>query len=434
MSAAAKPPSRSQNEAWFIPPLRSEPRTTSGTGVEASMEDTQPRIYVLNPADRWQAGDEFGYHEVIRHAASGERCELFLVLDQVCGIHRIARIARRATLQRDAQFASDMKASADLLRDLHSSHLVKVIANGMTNEDQPRPYVIIERLAGRNLAVYLRRHGALDPSLTIEIGVQVAKALSVLHRTGLTNPALHPGALMLTHIAGDHFAIKLTGLDRVRRMSSVHCNGSQLDVQSDLRGFGVLLRHLLLGKPEDIHSDLSPSLGEAESGLDPALAQLLHRLTSPDKRLQPNSIDEVLETLRSIQASIAEASCVSMLRRRIQPVPPVRASSQKRGSCSVPKVDAQSSFGGLSLLMPKLRPSSQISISAIPSGILWLVSFLLLCLASVFALKANCTPVAPTLNAIETALAPYGLSRTSIRASSTARPVSAAQGDQAGQV
>lgn len=407
MSAAAKPRILSLHREWFIPPLLSETCATSGSTVGASFEDTQPHIHVLSPADRWQAGDEFGYHEVIRHAVSGERCELFLVLDQVCGIHRIARIARRATLNRDAQFADDMQASANFLRDLHSSHLVKIIANGMTNEDRPRPYVITERLAGRNLAVYLRRHGALDPSLAIEVGVQVAKALSVLHRTGLTHPDLHPGALMLTHIAGDHFAIKLTGLDRVRRMSPVQGDGSQPEVQSDLRGFGALLRHLLLGGPEGIQTDVSRSLGESESDLDPALAQLLHRLASPDKRIQPNSIDEVLKTLRSIQASIAEASCVSMLRRRVQPVPALRTDPQTRVSSSVPKIDAQSSFGDLSLLMPKLRPSSQISLNAIPGGILWLASFLLLCLASVFALRASCTPMTPVRDEIETAQAPH---------------------------
>ena len=316
MSAAAKSCPHSPNEEWFIPQLLS--RTCSAPYIEgeAPIENTQPRIFVLHPADRWQTGDEFGYHEVIRHVASGERCELFLVLDQICGIHRIARIARRTTLRRDPKFAGDMETSADLLRDLNSTHLVQVIANGMTKEEQPRPYVITERLMGRNLAIYLRRHGALDPSLTIEISVQVAKALSVLHRAGLTHPDLHPGALMLTHLAGDHFAIKLTGLDRIRRMSPVQVDGSCSDVQYDLLRFGILLRHLLLGRSAGIQADLSV-LGEARNNLEPALAQLLCRLINPNKQLRSNSIDEVLEILRAIQASIAEASSVSMLRRRI---------------------------------------------------------------------------------------------------------------------
>ncbi len=403
--SAAKPHARSSNEEWIIPPLLSELITASGSEVEenASFEDTQPFIHLLSPADQRPAGDELGYHEVLRHAVSGERCELFLVIDQVSGLRRIARIARRATLERDARFADDMKTSADLLRDLHSSHLVKVIANGMTNEAEPRPYVITERLAGRNLAVYLRRHGALDPSLTIEIGVQVAKAVSVLHRTGLTNPELHPGALMLTHLAGDHFAIKLTGLDRVREMSPRQVDGSSPEVRADLRRFGALLQHLLLGHPEGIQTDASSSLAGPVIDVDPALAGLLHRLGSPDPHIQTDSIDTVLADLRSIQASIAEASCVSMLRRRIQTVAPMRTRQQRQATHSTSENRPQLSFGDLSLLMPILRPHSQISLNAIPSGLLWVAGVLLLCLASLLALRASATPMTPARTTVETA-------------------------------
>ena len=387
MPPANNSSTRTSDEKLFIPPLLRRLCATVGAKVGAALEETQPRFQALSEADALAAGEELGYHEVVRHLASGERCELFLVADEIRSIHRVARVPRRATIARDRRFALQMTASADLLRDLHSAHLVKIIANGMTSEPVPRPYVIAERLAGRNLAVYLRRHGGLDESLAVEVGVQVAKALSVLHRTGLTNPELHPGAVMLVHIAGDHFVVKLTGVDRVRRMTSALSGETNPDVHDDLRGLGALLIHLLTGAPNTGDSG-DGALAQTESC---ELATLLRRLTSRDIRDRPTSIEEVLQALYSIQASLAEASCVSMLRRRIAPVmgtPRRRSPVPVNSAAEAPSGDSLS-FGELSLLMPTLRPVSPLATSGAPRGVRVAAVLLMVCLGSVLGVVAT---------------------------------------------
>jgi len=394
MQLSNKPTARSQDQKWCIPPLLRRLCATVGGKAEAAFEETQPRLNEIMLADSLTSGESLGYHAVIRHVVSGERCELFLVADEVRSFQRIARVPRRTTLARDPGFALQMTASADLLRDLHCAHMVKIIANGLTNESKPRPYVITERLAGRNLAVYLRRHGSLDESLAVEVGAQVAKALSVLHRAGLTNPELHPSSVMLAHIAGDHFAIKLTGIERVRRMKSAPVGITNPDVRDDLHGLGQLLVHLLTGTPVAKVMSRRDPLAEVECEVMPDLATLLRRLRSRDPRDLPTSIEEVLQALRSIQASLAEASCVSMLRRPIAAMTKPQG-SQKDATATRFTTDAcdrdELSFGELSLLMPSLRPLSPLTTSRIPRGVRVAASLLMACLVCALGVAATLT-------------------------------------------
>ncbi len=389
MPLANNPNAQSNDLKWCIPPLLRRLCATVGGKVEAAFEETQPHLPAIMPADRLSPGESLGYHAVVRHLVSGERCELFVVADEIRSIHRLARVPRRSTLARDSNFALQMTTSADLLRDLHSAHLVKIIANGLTNEKVPRPYVIMERLAGRNLAVYLRRHGRLDESFAVEVGIQVAKAISVLHRTGLTNPELHPGSVMLAHIAGDHFVLKLTGVERVRRMQSAPAGGTSPEVLEDLRGLGELLVHLLTGAPTAKVVGGGDPLTEVKAEIMPDFAMLLHRLTSRDTRDLPTSVEEVLQALRSIQGSLAEASCVAMLRR--PPTPTVRTSRRDRNMMAARFATEDSgrdelSFGELSLLMPTLRPLSPLKTSGAPRGVRVAASLLMACVACVLGM------------------------------------------------
>lgn len=371
MQLTNQPNVQPADKKWFIPPLLRKLGSSVEVTMQAAFEVTQPHFPALMPADTLQLGESLGDHAVVRHLISGERCEFFLVADEIRSVHRVARVPRRATLARDSNFALQMTASADLLRDLHSAHLVKIIANGLTNERSPRPYVITERLAGRNLAVYLGRHGSLEESLAVEVGTQVAKALSVLHRTGLTNPELHPRSVMLAHIAGDHFVIKLTGFERVRRMKCAPTGAANPDVHNDVRGLGQLLIHLLTGAPAK--QDVLDGAPLAGSGCEvmPDLSTLLRRLTSPDLRELPTSIEEVLQALCSIQASLEEASCVSMLRRPSAAVTrvPSRPESANPSCCDAETSGHRElSFGELALLMPTLRPVSPLATSETPWG------------------------------------------------------------------
>lgn len=75
-------------------------------------------------------------------------------------------------------------------------HIVHVLQAGVLTGG--RPYIVMPYHAKDSLAVLIRRHGPLDWSETVRIGVKLAGALEAAHRAGTLHRDVKPGNILLT--------------------------------------------------------------------------------------------------------------------------------------------------------------------------------------------------------------------------------------------
>ena len=146
------------DRAWNIPPL------VRGAGGEL------PEGFALG---EW----------TVTHLRGTEAsCEVYLVTHAVDGSSCVARVARRSALAARPGLAGAMLAGAKQLGKLRHPNLLAVCGHGWTDETSPRPYVLHERVVGRDLAAYQARHGAVEPGLLLAIACQCAAALAAITR------------------------------------------------------------------------------------------------------------------------------------------------------------------------------------------------------------------------------------------------------------
>ncbi len=109
---------------------------------------------------------------------------------------------------------------AEVMANLHHVNVVRAIARGRTPEGQP--YVVLELVVGQSLRTRLDAGGPLPWREVIEIGIQVAAALTALHSRGVIHRDVKPGNLMRTIDDGGGLVIKL-----------IDCGGARLNSDWD---------------------------------------------------------------------------------------------------------------------------------------------------------------------------------------------------------
>src|ERR1700739_1201566 len=75
-------------------------------------------------------------------------------------------------------------------------HIVTILQVGTTTRG--RPFIVMPYHAKNSLEALIRRHGPLDWSETLRIGVKLAGALDAAHRAGILHRDVKPGNILLT--------------------------------------------------------------------------------------------------------------------------------------------------------------------------------------------------------------------------------------------
>jgi eukaryotic-like serine/threonine-protein kinase len=96
------------------------------------------------------------------------------------------------------RFAREAAAAARI----KSPHVARVFDFGVWEQT---PYMVLELLAGEDLAAQLRRRGALDPVETAQIIDQVARVLEEAHEQGIVHRDIKPANVFLTPSGGEVF-------------------------------------------------------------------------------------------------------------------------------------------------------------------------------------------------------------------------------------
>jgi eukaryotic-like serine/threonine-protein kinase len=228
-----------------------------------------------------------GYVISARHTELGEMVALKFL--------RPEALAHEELVER---FAREARAAAKI----RSEHVASVFDVGTLTDGTP--FIVMEYLAGKDLADYLHQEGALPISTAVEYIMQACEALAAAHAHGIVHRDIKPENLFLTQQAqGMHtikvldFGISKIALPRGKRdlvrtqmalgspvyMSPEQIRRSdQVDARSDIWAVGCVLFELLTG----VTAFDEPSLLELS-------AAILEREPVPLQTLRPDAPEEL---------------------------------------------------------------------------------------------------------------------------------------------
>src|ERR1035437_8272043 len=139
------------------------------------------------------SGTKLGPYEIQSPVGAGGMGEVYRATDtrldrtvaiKVLASHRSSSPELKQRMEREARAISS-------LNHPHICHLYDIgLQDGMD-------YLVMEFLEGETLAERLRK-GAMPPNEVFRIGIAVAEALAVAHRSGIVHRDLKPGNIMLT--------------------------------------------------------------------------------------------------------------------------------------------------------------------------------------------------------------------------------------------
>jgi len=242
----------------------------------------------------------------------------------------------RAAVKVMRSTGSDMRRrfrdEATLLANLRHPHLVQVLAVGETEEGFP--YIAMEHL-GESLDRRLGDERTLPWREALEVGVQIAEALSTLHRAGVVHRDVKPANIAALRGVTGRVFVKLIdlGVARVEDLASLQQGGSSLpprrrtkegkilgtpgytppeagvvepDARFDVYGLGATLFELCTGVVPDA---LDPC---SMRSIKPKLPKELDRLISRAIEVVPESriatADELAKGLAKILERYPEGS------------------------------------------------------------------------------------------------------------------------------
>lgn len=284
-----------------------------------------------------QEGFRLGDLRVVNQRGTERYSEVYTVTRAIDGSSHTARVVRRTALTACPDIAASLLLTARLLGGVRHANLPAVLGAGWTDEPTRRPFLVHERIAGRDLAAYQSRHGSVEPALLLAVASQCAAALEVCHRLGMAHADLRSSNVLLGSV-GDGFQVKLCGFERARSIEPGATAQDEPLVASDLAGLGELLRGLAAGVDVEAAA--------------PGFTRVLQRLALAEGL---GSATELRAALASIESDPANsASAIPAVDPQLRESPPSAATASSSGRWGA-RPEGRS-FGQVSLRMTRERP------------------------------------------------------------------------------
>ena len=261
----------------------------------------------------------------------------------------------------DEDHVERFRREARAVAQLSHPNIVTVIDRGETDGKQ---FIVFELVDGENLKELVERGGPLPVRRALEIGLEVARALSFAHGQGLVHRDVKPQNVLLD---ADGRA-KVTDFGIVRSVGTVgntetgtvlgtsqyiapeQARGEHVDALTDVYSFGVVLWELLCGDvpyPGDSFLSVAmkhvnepvPSVLDRRPDAPVRLASLVERCMAKVPSERPQSMDVVVAELQACLAELdakgGEESTMIIRKPVARPVRPQRARRSSRASLVV---------------------------------------------------------------------------------------------------
>lgn len=210
----------------------------------------------------------------------------------------------------------------EALRQLNHPSIVKMLG---TVQEDGRQYIILDYVSGGSLRDLLNKEKRLSIKRTLEIGLDLADALTRAHRLSIIHRDIKPENVLIaedgtprltdfgTAHLGDRTRVTEEGsvIGTYAYLSPEACFGAELDARTDIWSFGVMLYEMLAGRrPFDatqpgalvtaIVSQPHPSVKEFRPEVPDLLAQLIDDMLEKTRDNRLSSVRLVGAELESI--------------------------------------------------------------------------------------------------------------------------------------
>jgi len=204
---------------------------------------------------------------VVRLEAEGGHGALYLVRHHFLE-KKIQMLKTLRGFEPSRDLIERLKREAQMLAAMDHPHIVSVTSGGLTDEQNPRPYFVMERLKGRSLAQILpEAPEGVGVDAALKVTIEVCDALEYVHtRHGVVHRDIKPDNVFLQVTTRNGSVTKLLDfgvahimdlekrytkqnlfLGTPRYASPEQIMGDKPSPQTDLYAVGLLLYELLLG-------------------------------------------------------------------------------------------------------------------------------------------------------------------------------------------
>jgi serine/threonine-protein kinase len=241
-----------------------------------------------------------GRYRVLNRIGSGGMADVYLAEDNQLG-RRVALKVLHLRFAEDHEFVERFRREASAAAGLQHPNVVQVYDRGSW---EGTSYIAMEFLEGRNLKQIIRERGILEPSLAVDIAVQILRAIRFAHKRGIIHRDIKPHNVIVDgegRAKVTDFGIARAGasdmtetgaiMGTAQYLSPEQAQGHPISAAADIYSVGIVLYEMLTGRvPFEAESAVTIALKQVNE--DPEAIRTINPEVSPELE------DVVLRALR----------------------------------------------------------------------------------------------------------------------------------------